>query len=111
MKNPDKVPDRPTVPEVRALASAYYRMPGNSVGGCLHVVLDDGNLEDGSVASCRDYAAKCDDAAGVELAEKLLQMTVTQRKKVYRTFDAGYFEDRDYDADDIVMEHRRKFWS
>lgn len=80
---PDKPKDRPSVPEVAELARAYYEKPGNGCGGSLHIVLDDGNLEDGHIEFCRTYAAERDDADGVRLAELLLQMTPTQRHKVY----------------------------
>jgi hypothetical protein len=36
----------PTVPEVLPLVRAYYRKPENIVGGSLHLVLDDANVED-----------------------------------------------------------------
>ena len=37
--------DKPTVPEVLPLVRAYYQKPGNIVGGNLHLVLDDENVE------------------------------------------------------------------
>lgn len=39
-------PDRPTVPDVLLLARAYCAKPGNSVGGDLHIVLEDRNVQD-----------------------------------------------------------------
>lgn len=74
--------EKPTVPEVLPLVQAYYAMPGNSAGGSLHLVLDDGNVEDSSVAVCLRYAQEHDDEAGVELATLLLKMSKTQRKKL-----------------------------
>ena len=74
--------DKPTIPEVLPLVQAYYAKPGNSCGGSLHIVLDDGNIEDGSVRFCRDWAAKHDDPDGIELAEILLRMSRTQRRKL-----------------------------
>lgn len=76
--------DRPTVPEVRPLVWAYYAMPGNSCGGSLHVVLDDGNLDDHSVQFCIDNARDRGDDAGVRLGELLLKMSKTQRAKATR---------------------------
>lgn len=46
------VADSPTVAEVLPLVNAYYAKPGNSVGGNLHIVLDDCNVEDGHVEFC-----------------------------------------------------------
>lgn len=73
-------------PEVRdaiAAARAYYAMPGNGAGGNLHLVLDDGNVEDSSVDCCLDCASAHGDAEGVRLAEQLRALTVTQRQAVY----------------------------
>ena len=82
----DKPADRPKVPDVRAAVEAYYALrPENICGGSLHIVTDDGNVEDSSVEFCREYAREHGDTAGVALAELLLQMTHTQRRKVYQT--------------------------
>lgn len=80
---------KPAVPEVLPLVHAYRDLPGNAVGGSLHIVLDDGNVDDASVAWCRDYARENGDRPGVELAEILLRMSQTQRRKL-----AGMFYDR-----------------
>jgi hypothetical protein len=80
---PDKPANRPTVPQVLPFVRAYYNDHG--AGGSLHIVLDDGNLEDGSVQFCIDSAEERGDAAGAALGRLLLQMTRTQRAKVYRT--------------------------
>ncbi len=76
---------KPTVPEVRELVSEYYCLPGNAVGGALHIVVDDGNIEDSHVQFCRNEALARGDAAGVRIADLLLQMSKTQRKKVADT--------------------------
>lgn len=75
---------RPTVPEVWPLVRAYYAIDGNSVGGNLHIVLEDGNIKDDDVQWCLDNARERGDASGVELAELLLKMTKTQRTKLSR---------------------------
>ena len=62
----------------------YYAKPGNSVGGSLHIVLDDENIEDVHVEFCRDQAREKGDDDGVRLAEMLLLMSKTQRKKLAR---------------------------
>lgn len=77
-------PSRPKVPDVLPLAVAYYAVPGNGAGGSLHVVLDDGNLEDVFVESARDWAAERGDEGGRILAELLLLMTRSQRGRVAR---------------------------
>lgn len=78
---------KPTVPDVLPLAKAYYH--AHPAGGNLHIVLDDGNIEDSSVQFCLDRAREEGDGPGVELAEMLLKMSKTQRKKLYRT--GSYF--------------------
>jgi hypothetical protein len=77
-------PEKPTVDRVGPLVREFYGLPGNGVGGSLHIVLDDGNVEDGSVRFCRDYALEHGDAIGYALANVLLRMSKTQRHKLYR---------------------------
>ncbi len=36
---------KPTITEVLSLIKEYYSIPGNSVGGSLHIVLDDGKVK------------------------------------------------------------------
>jgi hypothetical protein len=83
---PDKPRDRPTVPEVLPLARRYYETPGNEAGGHLHVVLDDGNLEDTFILNSFDRAFEEGDVDGYVLAANLLAMTRTQRRKLYARF-------------------------
>lgn len=39
--------------ELAGLCWDWYQLPGNDVGGALHVVLDDMNIEDRNLAWCR----------------------------------------------------------
>lgn len=75
-------PNRPNVYQVVAVAREYYSVPGNAVGGSLHIVLDDGNLGDSDIEWCLGEAFRNDDQAGVFLAYILLQLSSTQRRKV-----------------------------
>lgn len=75
---------KPTVPEVLPIAQAYYAKPGNCVGGSLHVVLDDDNVEDSHVEFCRTVAVEAGDEDGIRLADLLLRMSKTQRLKLAR---------------------------
>ena len=72
------------VNEILKLAKEYYSIEGNSIGGSLHIVLDDGNIEDDNIQFCINYAKENDDIKGVELAELIFQCSYTQRKKLYR---------------------------
>lgn len=87
------MPDKPTVPDVVPMVRAYQRKDGNYVGGHLHIVLDDGNVDDHSVEYCLAAAREAGDTDGVALAETLLRMSRTQRLKLsdmfYRLHD-GY---------------------
>ena len=76
---------KPTVPEVLLLVQKYYAKPGNLAGGYLHLVLDDGNIDDDYVEFCLKYAGENHDADGVELARLLLQMSLAQREKLYKS--------------------------
>lgn len=81
------VNSRPTVPAVAQLVAAIYKgsRPKSNVGCCLHIAMDDGNLDDDDIEFCSLNAQ----AEGHEDCEKvaslLLQMTRTQRKKVCLT--------------------------
>ena len=77
--------EKPTVPDVLPLVHAYYALPGNGAGGNLHIVLDDGNVDDSSVRFCLTQARERGDEPGIILAEALLLMSRTQRTKLYRT--------------------------
>ncbi len=78
--------DKPRIPEVLPIMRAYRDKPGNGVGGKLHIVLDDGNVNDDSVKFCRQEAEKIGDSDGVALADLLLRMSKTQRRKLSSQF-------------------------
>ena len=71
-----------TIPEVLDMFIAYFNKPENGAWGSLHVVLDDGNVQDDSVNFCLDYAVQTKDNDGEELAKLLLKMSKTQRLKL-----------------------------
>jgi hypothetical protein len=80
---------KPTVPEVLPLVRAYYQKPGNAAGGNLHVVLDDVNIEDQFVVLSLERAKQQHDDDAARIAELLLQMSKTQRRKVAHTHHHG----------------------
>ena len=77
---------KPTIPEVIPIVKAYYAKPGNGVGGALHIVLDDENVEDEHIEYCKQYAAEIGDTDGIALAELLLRMSKSQRHKLCRRY-------------------------
>ncbi len=75
--------DRITItPQLVELFARYYEQ--NRAWGVLHVVLDDGNYEDGSVEHCIQWAWDGGDAMGYVLAVILRQMTRSQRCRLGR---------------------------
>lgn len=54
----------------------------NPVGCCWHIVLDDGNLDDGCVEMCELLAARHCHADCINLGPLIRCMSQTQRKKL-----------------------------
>jgi hypothetical protein len=73
---------KPTIPEVHPLVVNYYQKPENSVGGNLHIVLEDKNVKDSDVIFCLNQAIDKDDLDGEVLARQILSMSKTQRLKL-----------------------------
>ena len=66
-----------------ALIHNYYQIPGNGAGGVLHIVLDDGNLEDSNLMFCENAAKKAGDAKALEIITLMWRMSMAQREKLY----------------------------
>lgn len=79
----DKSPTRPTVPEVLPLVNALYATEHGAVGCCAHVVLDDGNDDQECADWCLKWAKEQGHADCIAICEALVQMTTTQRRKLY----------------------------
>lgn len=75
--------DQPSVREVTALVNEFYGQDGNGAGGNLHIVLDDGNVENRSVEFCRGFAEERGDAVGVAMADLLTRLSPAMRYRVY----------------------------
>lgn len=73
---------KPTVPEVLPLAVALYMRDGGGAGCCLHILLDDDNLEDKSADFCVKTARKSGHKDCLVLATILSRMSWTQRRKI-----------------------------
>jgi hypothetical protein len=67
-------------------ARSYYAKDGNGAGGVLHIMLDDGNLDASHVMFCVDEARKFHDTDAEAIAMMLVDMTRTQRGKVYSQY-------------------------
>jgi len=71
---------RPTVPDVIERFRSYHR--GNPVWGALHVILEAGNFRDKDCRWCAAHAREIGDSEGEALAETLLTMSQTQRRRI-----------------------------
>jgi hypothetical protein len=70
--------------------AAYERirafMRQHPAGCCLHIVLDDGNLENGFVDYCLEYATTNGHEECMAVAKIVQRMSKTQRKKAWTRF-------------------------
>lgn len=71
--------------EILEKVKAYYALPENGVGGNLHIVLDDGNIEVRNIEFCKELCIKERDKEGLELCDILLSASKTQRNFVYNS--------------------------
>jgi hypothetical protein len=71
---------KPTIPEVISVFADY--LLANPSWGSLHIVLEEGDVGDSQVESCRDWAANRGDKQGMELASILLTMSKSQRGRI-----------------------------
>jgi hypothetical protein len=75
-----------TTQEIVGLIQEYYSTDGNAAGGYLHIVLDDGNLEDDDIIFCIEQAKMAGDFNGVLLGYVLLLLNLSEREKAYNKF-------------------------
>ncbi len=76
---------KPNILAIIELCKVYYQKPGNGVGGNLHIVLDDGNLKDSHIEFCLKQCREKNDLDGALLCGLFLQLSMTQRKKIYNS--------------------------
>lgn len=74
-----------TARELLADARAIYRR--HSAGCCLHLALDDGNIEDSSVDFCIRAAAENGHAECESFARRYRTLTRTQRRRLRYLID------------------------
>ncbi|MGV8914370.1 MAG: hypothetical protein ACOH1X_02865 [Kaistella sp.] len=70
-------------PLVKNLIQYYYFDLVNPTGGYLHIVLDDGNLDDQSIYFCQNECSKNGDTFGYFLATLLREFTEDELQKLY----------------------------
>jgi hypothetical protein len=77
-------------PELVDRFAAYYEL--NPTWGSLHIVLDDGNIENGHVEFCAQYAIENGDIEGALLATILSAMTKSQRSRIGKKAEKPYWD-------------------
>lgn len=73
--------NNPTIDSVLKKAREFYEY--YPTGGNLHIVLDDGNIEEDHVRWCVDLANNEKDLAAADLGMDLLCLTANDRHTVY----------------------------
>jgi hypothetical protein len=72
------------VQELAGRIGDYYRRPGNECGGCCHVVLDDENLDEGTIQFALGYCEENADADGAQLMRDFLDTDQATRREALR---------------------------
>lgn len=73
---------KPTLLDVQPIVDAYRKLPGNLAGGSLHILLDNGNVNDDHIEFCIETATEKGDVPGIQLARVLKVMSKTQRARL-----------------------------
>jgi len=72
----------PKIQKIRELTQALYEEPGKGTGCCLHIVTDDGNIEDSHVNLCVCQAEEKGHTDCLALAKMYRKLTVDARAVV-----------------------------
>lgn len=70
-------------PVISELIQFYCKLPENSAGGNLHIVLSDGNLEEGFLSFGQDQCQNYDDHLGYLIAAVLRCFSAEEREQMY----------------------------
>jgi hypothetical protein len=70
-------------PFAKELIAYYYDMPEKGAGGYLHVFLDDGNIDIGTLYWCQEQCEEHKDTFGYFLCDVLLQFKENELQKMY----------------------------
>lgn len=73
---------KPSIPDIVPLVLEYYAREGNSAGGIFHVIIDDKNYEQCFANSALVEARETKDPLTIQIAEMLVEMSSTQRRKL-----------------------------
>jgi hypothetical protein len=81
---------------VCVLVKVLYEELGERAGGLLHIVLDDGNLEDEHIQWCIEYCNREENANRIdkdicfEIAQRMLRLNYIERVLVYYQWDTKF---------------------
>ena len=87
------------VGEVCKLVKTLYEDMGEGAGGMLHIVLDDGNLDDDDLQWCIEYCNReentdrHDKGICLEIAHRMLNLSKEQRTLIYYQWDSEFCSD------------------
>lgn len=73
---------RPSFAVMAPIVRQFYSLPGNGVGGLLHIVLDDGNIEDHHIGWCGEQAVKAGDELAYAIAVLLMRCSKRTRERL-----------------------------
>lgn len=77
---------KPTLPEVIPLVKQWYAEPERAAGDLFHVILEDKNYQQCHATTALENARESGNPQAIELAEKLVAMSATQRRKLSATW-------------------------
>lgn len=75
-------PAKPTVDVVLPLVR-HYCAQAEGLGGCLHIFVEDGNVEADHIIACKDWAIEQGDQMCIALCDVLIDMSKTQLTEIY----------------------------
>lgn len=101
------------VAEICKLVETLYDDMGEGCGGMLHIVLDDGNLDDNDIWWCIEYcnreenADRHDKDICLEIAHRMLDLGREERLLIYYQWDGEFC---DGDCAECVIEREDDEW-
>jgi hypothetical protein len=98
---------------VCVLVKVLYDELGEGAGGMLHIVLDDGNLDDDDIQWCIEYcnreenADRHDKDLCLEIAHRMLELSREERMLIYYQWDKEFC---DGECAECVIEREDDEW-
>ena len=71
---------------INRIQEFYNEKPENGAGGVLHIVTDDGNMEDSSIDFCIELAEKDGDMEAIAIANDIKALPFEERERLYELF-------------------------